>query len=396
MSEAQAQAPDIYESVAHDGLRLSSSAAFILALIAFGLSGGVSLWLGASSPYLLRLGFSGFVVPDAISLEKSVHLAWTSDWSDIPNVRTFMGTVLIYYPTTLFGDAYALAANVTLLALAAVSFNATILRCVGGARRSIAIWLWGVLLVSTNIYIISCLPYPNKEIPLIFLSSVTLFALLRGHWLLAALCIFLCYWFRDGYALILGVVAIVLFCRRITFVSGGIIATLFLVLLLVAFPIQDLSGVDGSLQRNVAIGGAIAGDKFSALGDVLGYGARLVGNAINLGLRPQFFDTQGGIYLLGIGYWQFGVVLLAGLVWSAGRLFSGDNARGGLALAITVTLLGVSYGTFVQPRYMMPLIFILTLGLSDSRLGYYFVIPITVFMPILFFIVGGLPAPVGG
>lgn len=303
--------------------------------------------------------------------------------------------MLLYYPIMILGDSFALVTNVTLLALAAVSFNETILRYRGGAGGSAAIWVWGVILVSTNIYIVSCLAYPNKEIPLIFLSSVTILALLRGHWLLAGLCIFLSYWFRDGYALILAMVAVVLVCRRFLFVSGGVIAVLFLGLLLVAFPIQDVAGVHGSLGRNVAIGDVVAGDKFSALGDVFAYGMRFIGNAINLGLRPQFFDLRGDIYVLGIGYWQFGVVLLSGLCWSTRSLFSGDNARGGLAVAIVVTLAGVSYGTFVQPRYMMPLVFILSLGMSDSRLGYYVVLPAAVVVPILFFIFGGLP-PLAG
>ncbi|WEK03794.1 MAG: hypothetical protein P0Y65_16600 [Candidatus Devosia phytovorans] len=379
---------------ARSGLRLSATASFFIALIVFGLAGLAAFWLTTGSGHLSALGFSGFTVPDAISLERSVHLAWRSNWSHIPNISTFLGTVLVYYPIILFGKAYALVANITLLALSAVLFNATLHR-VAGSQYSGRIWLVALTMVSTNFYIISCLPYPNKEIPLIFLTSVNLLALVGGRWYLAGLSIFLSFWFRDGFALILGMVAVVLICRRFAFVSGGMIATLFLIMLLIAFPITELAGVDRTLQRNVEIGAEIAGDKFSALGDIIAYGSRLVGNAVNLGLRPQVVDVQGGLYLLGIGYWQFGIILLAGLIWGVKNIFSSNVAKGCLALTIMVSLLGISYGTFVQPRYMMPMIFLLTLGLSESWIGRFVVVPVAVAMPILFMLMGGLP-PLAG
>lgn len=380
------------DGASHDG-RLASSAAFVIALVAFSFSALGAIWLGSGQ--LAGLGFSGFAVPDAISLEKSVHLAWSVNWEQIPNIRTFLGTVLVYYPVIIFGDLYALFANVLLLSVSAVLFKSVICRLdtLNNPNRT---WIVALILVASNVYIIGCLLYPNKEIPLIFLTTVVLIGLMSRRWYLAALAIFLTYWFRDGYALILSIVAIVVFFRRFTFVSGGIISALFLVLLFVAFPIQDFSGIDRSLQRNVAIGAVIAGDKFSALGDVAAYSVRLIGNALNLGLRPQMIDVRGGIYLLGVGYWQFGIILLAGLIWSAQNLLSSGIARGSLALVILTTLLGISYGTFVQPRYMMPLILPLSLGLSESRLGRYMAIPAAVTFPIIFLIIGGLPPLAGG
>lgn len=371
-------------------LRLTPSAAFVLALIGFSLTALLSYWLKHDANQLSSLGFSGFTVPDAVSINNSIYLAWTVGWREIPNINTFLGTVLLYYPVMVIGEVYPLIINPALMALSATLFYSTITR-LDDLQDPVRVWIVALILVATNFYIVSCLAYPNKEVPLIFLTSAAIFGMVTGKWYLTALSLLLCYWFRDGYALILFMVTIVVLCRRFLFVSGGIIATAFLLLLFVAFPMQYFSSFGDALERNIAIGEVIAGDKFSAHGDLVAFIARLIGNALNLGLRPQMLDVQGGIYLLGVGYWQFGVILLAGLIWSARNLCSSSMARGTLALVIVVTLLGISYGSFVQPRYMMPLMFLLTLGLSESRLGRYVAIPAAVVFPIVFLIVGALP-----
>ena len=372
------------------GRGLTLVAAFCLSLLVFCASAAVAFLLRTDWAQLAGLGFSGTSVPDALSLEKSVYVAWSNSWDNIPNIRTFLGTVIVYFPITLWGSGYAAFANVIMLAAAATLFYSILQRVVDRDRQT-GIWLVAIALVSSNFYVIACIFYPNKEIPLILLSTLALWGLLYGKWPLVVVSIVLCYWFRDGYALIMAMVLVVALSRRFAFVSGGVISGLFLVLLFLAFPIADLSAVDASLQRNVQIGSLIAGDKFSAFGDIAAYLARLIGNAINLGLRPQMADVNGGINLLAIGYWQFGIILLGGLIWSARNVLTDDVSRGTTALVSIVVLLGISYGTFVQPRYMMPLIFPLTLGLSDSPLGRYIVIPAAILFPLLFLVAGVLP-----
>jgi hypothetical protein len=373
---------------------LSPGAAFVLALIAFGFSALAALVLKTQWAQLADLGFSGFFVPDAIGLEKSVHLAWTAGWDRIPDIRTFAGTVLVYFPITLWGDTYAALVNVVMLATSASLFCSMLRRIVPRDRLFLT-WFVATALVSTNLYIVSSIYFPNKEIPLILLTAVALWGLTYGKWLVAFAAIVLCYWFRDGYALIMGMVLVVALSRRFTFVSGGVIASLFLALLLLSFPISDLSSVDRSLQRNVEIGSRTIGDRFSAFGDMAAYVLRLVGNAFNLGLRPQMADIEGNVYLLGIGYWHFGIILIGGLIWSARNMLSSDIRRSILALAMIVALLGISYGTFVQPRYMMPLIFPLTLGLSESPLGRYVAIAAGLIFPVVFMLSDMLP-PLAG
>ena len=369
---------------------LTAGAALAISLIVFSIAGVASAWLGYGTPHLGGYGFSGFTIPDAISLESSVHQAWTSGWAVIPHILTFVGTVLLYYPTTLIGGTYSLFINVLLLSAASVLFRSVIIKigCSDSVGRT---WIIALGIVSTNMYLIICMGYPNKEIPLIFLTTVFIFGIVHEKWHLLFISVFVSYWFRDGYALILCMITLVVLCRRFTFASGGILSVSFFAIVLIAFPIQDMSAVDPALQRNVRIGSIIAGDKFSVLGDVAGYGARLVGNALNLGLRPQIVDVNGGIHLLGLGYWQFGIVLLAGLIWGVCNVLSRDIARGCVALVILTSLLGISYSTFVQPRYMMPLMFLLTLGLSKSRLGRYAVLPASIICPLVFLSLGVLP-----
>lgn len=369
---------------------LSLSAAICISLLVFGASAFVALLFRAQVGYLTDLGFSGFTVPDALSLEKSVYQVWAISWEHIPNIGTFLGVAILYFPITLWGGGYAVVANVAMLAISAAIFYLILDRITPAGRLTWS-WLASIILVSSNLYIVACLFYPNKEIPLILLTTLGIWGLIYGKWPLVFISFFLCYWFRDGYALIMGMVLVVALSRRFAFVSGGLISCAFLILLFLAFPISDLSGVGASFQRNVEIGYLIAGDKFSALGDIVGYLARLLGNAFNLVVRPQMADVSGGIYMLGVGYWQFGIILLAGLLWSASNVLTRDISRGMTALVSIVVLLGISYGTFVQPRYMMPLIFPLTLGLSEGVFGRYVAITAAVLFPLMFLFAGMLP-----
>lgn len=348
-----------------NGYELSFGAAFCLAATMFAASAIVALLLQSQSTTLTALGFSGLTVPDAISLETSVHFAWGASWDQIPNIQTFLGTVLLYFPITFWGAPYAAVVNVTLLALSAALFGSLLQKLQIQDRTGA--WLFGVVFVATNLYVISCLFFPNKEIPVIFLTTLFVWSLLADKWQISLLCALLCYWFRDGYALILGMVLVVALARRFTFASGGVLSLTFLILLFFAFPISDLQTLDNSLQRNVDLGTQIAGDKFSSLGEVAAYAVRLIGNTLNLGLRPQMTDMNGDIYVLGIGYWQFGVVLLGGVLWACRNAATNNMPRSIVALVIAVVLAGLSYGTFVQPRYMMPLVFLLALGMAEDR-----------------------------
>ena len=100
---------------------------------------------------------------------------------------------------------------------------------------------------------------------------------------------------------------------------------------------------------------------------------------------------MGGIHLLAIGYWQFGVVILAGLLWAIKSLVAPHAREGALALLLVVALLGVSYGSFVQPRYMMPLIYWLSLGLSQDHRTRLIALAACTLAPVLFWALDGLP-----
>lgn len=372
---------------------LSFGASFFLAALMFAVCAFAALLVQDQSANLASLGFSGFAVPDAVSLDKSVHQAWSVDWSSIPNIRTFLGVVLLYAPVVFFGQLYSTLINIIMLSFSAALFLSMLAKLV--SSKVIEVWICSIVLVASNIYIVSCILYPNKEIPSIFLTTVLLYSLISRWLVVSIFCLFLSYWFRDGHSLILILVISVTLVRRFAFVSGGVLSVLFMLLLFLTFPISDIQFFDSSLQRNVELGWHLAGDKFTSLGEIFAFFVRLAGNALNLSFRPQLFDVDGRIYILGVGYWQFGVVLLGGILWACRNAVANNLPRSIIALAIITFLLGLSYSAFVQPRYMMPFIFPLTLGLTASALGRYTAIPAAIVFPVVFSALGLLPPPAG-
>ncbi len=390
---ALADAPYVGASTAeHTGL--SATAAFFFALLIFSVSALIALSFKLYAPNLILVGFSGTQVPDALSLTNSVHFAWTVDLARIPNIRTFLGTVLVYFPITKFGDDYAAMVNIVMLALASSLFNSTLRKT--GLKNVTWMWFGATALVSSNFYVIFCIFYPNKEIPLVFLTCLFLRSAIFGNWPLAALLTFVCFWFRDGYGLVLAIVLSVLIVRSLANAPAALaVSTLFL-LGFVAFPITYLSGVDSALQRNVELGSLISGHRLTAFGDVFAYFARLTGNALNLGIRPQILDVNGNVYLLGLGYWQFGLVLIAGLLASIRLIWSRDLPISILSFAILLCMFGISYGSFVQPRYMMPMIFPLALGFCSDKLARTLALLATTLLPWLFAALNLLPPLASG
>ncbi len=341
------------------------------------------------------LGFSGLFVPDAVGLELTVDLAWTSDWHALPNLTTLIGVVLLYGPVRVFGGWAVTAVNVLLLWCASQVFVGSV-SLLFETQKARHVALVATALVSSNVYIIEILQFPNKEIPLLLLSNlVVYFALVRGGMPLAILFALLGYPFRDGFAIILLLALALVFCWESIGRTPARIALFALPVLMTLVEIRALAGVDPAVARNVEIGEYIAGDKFESFGFLFSYPIRLAGNVLNFGLRPQLANVFGDIHLLTIGYWQFGVVLLAGLLWAGSRVFSRDASGTKVALILVVSIFSISYGSFVQPRYMMPLMFWLSFGALESRASRWISLVTCMIGPLVFLELGGLP-PLAG
>jgi len=374
---------------------LSAGAYALFSLLVILLAAYCGVVLQSDWAAVRALGFSGFFVPDAVGLASTVDLAWKSDWQSWPHFITLLGVVLLYGPATVLGSWAATGINVLLLWCASQIFLAS-LYSIFDTRNARQIALLATALVASNIYIIEILQFPNKEIPLLLLSNVVLYvSVAHGSLLPAAVLSMIVYVFRDGYAMILLVAMTLLFCRKYLGRIPALIMLAAMPTFMILLPISDLAEVDSAVGRNVEIGEAISGDKFESLG-LFSYLARLAGNVANLGLRPQMVDVSGGIYVLGIGFWQFGVVLLSGLLWAGYNVFSSDAKRAGTALVIVASILGIAYGSFVQPRYMMPLMFWLSLGMVESRIFRWVSLVSCTVAPMIFLALGGLPPLAGG
>lgn len=350
---------------------------------------GSLLQMNAES--LARLDFSGLFVSDAMSLENSVRLAWRLDWHNWPNLMTFVGAAFLYFPIVVFGAAAAATINILLLLAAALFFLASVNR-IFGEDRSRSIFYVALLCVFGNLYIIEVINFPNKEIPLIFLTNaVVYFAICRGNFVIPLLATVISYFFRDGFLFILALMLMLAIFRLYINRPAAVVALVGMTVLFSILPIADIASFSAALDRNAGIGQNLIGERFSALGDTLSYIARIAGNTANLGLRPQFADETGGFYVLALGYWQFGVVLLSGVLWALKTAWAPDARKGALAMLLLVALLGVSYSSYVQPRYMMPLIFWLSLGLSLDIRTRVIAIASCVLAPIAFAALNVLP-----
>ncbi len=316
---------------------------------------------------LRQFGFSGTSVPDAESLTLTTRLFWQNPGWLTQQLWTYLGVLIVYGVAVVqHSTALLLTINVIILWLAAHVFAAALTVDVG-PHRARAMALGGVVIVGTNVYILEVLAFANKEVPLILLTNCVVYlAVYRQQIVGAILVAASAYIFRDGYSIVLIAALGLTVVRDLLGRSTVLIVLAVITALLALLPASEIASLDPAIMRNVGIGEVMVGDKFESAVPGLSYMTRLAGTALNLGFRPQVFDTHFDFYLLGFGFWQIGVLIITGTVAAAVTL--ADKSKGGqVALIVIVTLLGISYSTFVQPRYMMPLIF--WLFALTTRLG---------------------------
>jgi hypothetical protein len=113
--------------------------------------------------------------------------------------------------------------------------------------------------------------------------------------------------------------------------------------------------VEAGLGENQYVSSGVSG--------YLGYFSKLIYNTFSLGLLNSFETEAGRVYLLNIGFWQHGVFIIAGILWAIKEFFGETNVfEKNISVIIIVALLCLSYGSFIQPRYLMPLSYFLVLG----------------------------------
>lgn len=232
--------------------------------------------------------------------------------------------------------------------------------------------------VALNPYLFLVASAPNKEIPLLFWTSLFfLFFLSKsGVGLLAAIAIAVVVIFvRDGYGLLLvGLVLFAIVFRR----SSALIPLILFVALLVGAAFTPLMGdAVGPLRRNLEVAQDVFGEsgEHTASGltafsidaldnpalSSIAFAARVIGTVASLSIRPQFFTTDGGIHLLGLAYWIYGTFVLVGFIGIVNVLLTyrqstteADMTAYRMAVATAFLIVGISFSVFLQPRYAMP------------------------------------------
>lgn len=311
---------------------------------------------------LHQIGVSGFFVPDSIALRDTANVYWETQPELDATWQPIIGVVLLYGVGILWGSLAVCGLNIFLVLVAAYYFFKSIKALAIEDHYLLLIFSFVMISVVANIYLIEVMAFPNKEIPLMAITNAYVYYLVvRRSYIAAAILALTALVFRDGYGLILiCCLGAVLILRhrpmniRIAFI--GLTVVVFAI-----FPVSSLMEISSIVARNVEAGSAL--DQYTNSGVYLRYFSQLIYNTLSLGLLNSYVTEDGKLYLLNIGFWQFGVFIIAGVLWAIKLLLSEvSEIEVGISIVIIITLLCLSYGTFIQPRYLMPLWYFLALG----------------------------------
>ncbi|MES2535056.1 MAG: hypothetical protein V4632_04200 [Pseudomonadota bacterium] len=343
----------------------------LLVLSFFGIlcSLSLALFFQGQVDWLAELGISGLFVPDAVSLKGTTMVYWLmqEDARSWNTFRTLFGVMLVYWPGMIWGTAGIAATNFLLLMFASAIFVKSIKAFELNRNAVFLVSVMTLLMVLGNIYLIEVILFPNKEIPLIALTNLFIyFLIVRQKIIGALLTAAAAFFFRDGYGIVLVISTIFVYVSWFSTRETTAMLLGGFSLILAFLPSAYLAQIDHSLERNIALGNVIDQSYEQLISGPIGYYFKILGNALNLALRPQFLDEMGGLYLLHVGFWQLGIVIVAGLAWSTYKIARGSENEKNLASVIWIVLLAISYSSYVQPRYLMPLIFWLAMALASS------------------------------
>jgi len=223
---------------------------------------------------------------------------------------------------------------------------------------------------------------PNKDIPLLLITTLyAYYAVIRGGHrgtLYALLLAIVAMAFRDGYGVLL--VGLALLNSVVHSPRNQVIAALVGAVSLAAV-FSSAAIVLPVMKRNLAVTehiaetydsriASLAISDESVLMDVGLYLTRLAANAFSLPVRPQFMMTDGSVYPLGVAIWFFGVILAGGFLASARSIvFERWGSTRRLAALVLQILIAVSVSLFVQPRYLLVVLPLMTAIFATSRLN---------------------------
>ena len=312
----------------------------------------------------------GLLIPDVISLSNSID--WIiRDKIEIASIPySYVGVVILYISAWVIHPALSLIINLIMIFFCIWLVHDIFVK-IGGSSGKLA--CLGVL---CNPYIYLAVTGPNKEIPLLLITLLIFYLLLFKirFWFPVSLILSItAIFFRDGYGFLL-LAMIFFFTVFSKFPRRLLFFWLLLVSIGAAFFLQ-LSEFTPALERNLYVADKIVSSIKSAgftakslevidnpfLSTAMFY-LRILGNTISLSIRPQFFSVNGGLYLLGVAFWFFGILIFIGIRACLLVIFSKkDNlpnllARQKISVLVIFLLIGMSVSLYIQPRYLMPLL----------------------------------------
>lgn len=328
----------------------------------------IAQWLGC------YLGWcSGVLVGDVVSLAKELDDVVRG--SITHRQLSYIGVILLYLPIWKIAPFITIVVNLALIY--------AVLRVLDRLFQDSPVARAGAIFgVVANPYLWFVATGPNKDIPLLLITTLyAYYAVIRGGHrgtLYALLLAIVAMAFRDGYGVLL--VGLALLNSVVHSPRNQIIAALVGAVSLAAV-FSSAAIILPVMKRNLAVTehiaetydsriASLAISDESVLMDVGLYLTRLAANAFSLPVRPQFMMIDGSVYPLGVAIWFYGVILAGGFLASARSIvFERWGSTRRLAALVLQILIAVSVSLFVQPRYLMVVLPLMTAIFATSRLN---------------------------
>ncbi|MDH2917881.1 MAG: hypothetical protein PXX73_01610 [Sideroxydans sp.] len=337
---------------------------------------------------LHHIGIDGVFVPDTVALRNTVEVYW---WLQPPIDSTWqpiIGVMRLYWAGLLWGSWAICVVNIGLMFVATYYFLKLLRLVLTDESAFLKIAATVLLLIAANVYLIEVMAFPNKEIPLLAISNAYMYYLfVRKSYAGAVLISLIAFIFRDGYGVILLICAGLVWLLSNQSRNMRILVLGILLAMLAFIPISLFVELGNVISRNTALG-----TQSSTTYGVVTYFQHLKYNLVSLSMLNSFVTNKDSLYLLNIGYWQLGVLVLTGASWAIRQILFEDNQLDvGIAIVIVVAILAISYSSFIQPRYLMPLMYFLALGCVRHIRTSVTILLIALITPTLLFLGGYLP-----
>ncbi|AYJ79913.1 hypothetical protein AN286_06985 [Aliarcobacter cryaerophilus ATCC 43158] len=290
----------------------------------------------------------GLFVSDALSLTATYNNLFASNNFNIFDLDyTYLGLYYVYY----FFEGYYWIPNLLFIYLSFILLNKLFFNLYGNYSNKV------VFLLLLNPYNLLVINYINKEIVLQFLIILFFYYFFKDKKLITILFLStIVFFIRDAYgAILLGFYIFSIIFKNNFKIGIWIAFILLYVVQLFIFQFSDFP----LIERNLDSTNNSFEHSSQILQDAQGifyFLYKIIGNIVSLSLRPAFVTSTDGIFLLGIGYYFLGWVLLLTYVINIyGILTTHITYKFKLIFYFQIfSLLMVSQSFFIMPRYLFP------------------------------------------